>query len=526
MSLERTSWVNLFLVMGILLMAGFACNFLNEEASPTSRPANTQAPIVTQPTLQTIPTEVGIDQTSEPAVGMENTELAKATVQIFALYEEGGEWQVVWTGSGSIITADGLILTNGHVVDDRYDEYTDLGIAITERTDQPPELMYLAEIATVDYGLDFAVIRIVTDLDKNPVVVNLPYIALGDSDGIDIGDDLRILGFPGIGGDTITFTEGTVSGFTQERGIEGRAWIKTDATIAGGNSGGLAAGSNGLLIGVPTQASAGGDQVVDCRPVADTNRDGYVDENDTCVPIGGFLNGLRPINLAVPLIEAAINQQEYVSGLQPADMPIGDYNLSNVDFSFLEFADGVTEDDQPTQLWYSLPSGTTEIYAFWNYVGMVDGLNWSAYWYVNQELNEEVSFIDIPWQGGEEGSWWVSISNESGLADGLYELILQVEGETMVSDAIYVGGNRSAVDFTIINDSSHTICYVLLSPSEAQNWGQDELGAEEVIEAGYERAIPLVTGVYDLYMADCDENDLYEQSDIEVTENMTFTLTD
>jgi serine protease Do len=526
MTLKRSLLVNLISVLGILLVAGFACNFLTEEATPTLRPADTQAPNVTRPTLQTMPTEAGIGQITEPAVGKENAELARATVQIFALYESGGEWQVVWSGSGSIIRPDGLTLTNAHVVDDRYGEYTHLGVAITERTDQPPELMYLAEIAAVDYGLDFAVIRIVSDLDGNPAVVDLPYVGLGDSDAMEIGDHLRILGFPGIGGNTITFTEGTVSGFTQERGIDGRAWIKTDATIAGGNSGGMAVDNAGLLIGVPTQASAGGDQVVDCRPVADTNRDGYVDENDTCVPIGGFLNGLRPINLAMPLIEATINQQEYVAGSQPSDIPTGDYDLSNVDFYSLEFADGVTEDDQPTQLWYALPSETTDIYAFWNYDGMVDGLNWSAYWYVNQELDEEVSFIDITWQGGESGSWWVSISNENGLADGLYELILQVGGETMVSDAIYVGGNRSLVDFTISNESSYEVWYVFLSPLEAQNWGQDELGEDEIIEPGGESTVKIANGTYDMLLADSDGNTLYEEWEMDISENMTFTLTD
>jgi len=45
--------------------------------------------------------------------------------------------------------------------------------------------------------------------------------------------------------------------------------------------------------------------IVDCRPLADTNRDGYIDDNDTCVPTGGFINALRPITLAMPMIEAA-----------------------------------------------------------------------------------------------------------------------------------------------------------------------------------------------------------------------------
>jgi len=68
----------------------------------------------------------------------------------------------------------------------------------------------------------------------------------------------------------------------------------------------LAVNQNGELIGVPTQLGYGGDdQFVDCRVLADTNRDGYVDDDDTCVPTGGFINALRPVKLALPLIEAA-----------------------------------------------------------------------------------------------------------------------------------------------------------------------------------------------------------------------------
>jgi serine protease Do len=515
------------LVLLVLVFGGFACNLLTDEATEVPTIEVVNSPVV-QATIpqQLAATHTPTEDAGPPAVGGEIAELAKATVQIFALWDSGSQWDIVWTGSGSIISPDGFILTNAHVVDNRYDEYTDLGIALTDRTDQPPELMYLAEISAVDYTLDLAVIRIVQDLDGNLLARELPYINIGDSDIIEIGETLRILGFPGIGGDTITFTEGAISGFTQERGIDGRAWIKTDATIAGGNSGGMAVNTLGELIGVPTQASAGGDQIVDCRPVADTNRDGYIDDQDTCVPIGGFINGLRPINLARPLIEAALSMEEYVGGSTPQEMPTGGYDLSETDFSYLEFADGVTEDDQPTQLWWSLPSGTLQICAFWDYVGMVDGMVWSAYWYADGELDEGKSFIDITWQGGPEGNWWVCMYDETGLGDGTYELILGVEGETMISDAIFVGGERNLIDFTLLNNSSTPICYVYFSPTTAQNWGQDELGATEIIDAGYERVFPLVTGDYDLLFSDCDGNTLYDVYGVSVFDNYTFTLTD
>ncbi|MGD2251495.1 MAG: serine protease [Anaerolineales bacterium] len=489
----------------------------------------------TSPAAQPLPTEPGagpanptpVGSELPPAVGASSEELAQATVQILAMIDDGTVLQAIWTGSGSIISPDGLILTNGHVVDDRWDEYTHLGVATTGRTDQPPQLEYLAVIAAVDYDLDLAVIRIISDIDGNQVTLNLPYIALGDSDGVEIGEALRILGYPGIGGETITFTSGAVSGFTSERGVEGRAWIKTDTTIAGGNSGGMGANEEGQLIGVPTQVSAGVDvDIADCRVLVDTNRDGVINELDDCIPVGGFLNGLRPVNLALPLIEAARTGQQYVVGAGPEEAPAGGFDLSYTDFSNIRFSDDVTEDDQPTQILPIFPSNSYSVCAFWDYEGMVDGMSWSAFWFIDGLLDEGGSIPNDTWIGGETGSWWVCIFNNNGLPDGLYELVLQVEGEVMGTEAVYVGGGRTMVDFTLSNQSSVTVCYVLLSPNEAQNWGQDELGATEVISSSADRTFRIGSGVYDMLLLDCDTSILLEEYGIDVFEDSIYTLSD
>lgn len=236
---------------------------------------------------------------------------AAAVVQIIARDSSGEE---VWIGSGTFIDASGLILTNAHVVDERDDEYVDLAVAITASTDLPPTLSFLAEIVAIDYELDLAVIAIVSNLDGEAVDDRFPIVPIGDSDGLEIGDDLRIIGYPAIGGETITLTEGATSGFLPETGIEGRAWIKTDAAVLAGSSGGLAL-HDGLLVGLPSIVGAGAesDEVIDCDLIFDTNGDELIDEGDTCLPTGGFLNGLRPINLALPLIEAAQSGTEYIS---------------------------------------------------------------------------------------------------------------------------------------------------------------------------------------------------------------------
>ncbi|MCL5429496.1 MAG: serine protease [Chloroflexi bacterium] len=246
----------------------------------------------------------------------------EAVVQIWAeFYDESGELQIGWTGSGTIISGDGLILTNAHVVlPDRYFPVDALVVAQTLSQEQEPEPRFYAEVLQADAALDIAVIRVTQDYGGNPIdtaSLNLPHVPLGDSDQLNLGDALTILGYPGIGGDTVTLTRGEVSGFTSQPDYGQRAFIKTSATIAGGNSGGLAVDDAGELIGVPTQLGYGGeDQYVDCRVLADTNRDGFVDDSDSCVPTGGFINALRPVALAMPLIEAAQRGEVSIVGVE------------------------------------------------------------------------------------------------------------------------------------------------------------------------------------------------------------------
>lgn len=252
--------------------------------------------------------------------------IMKSVVQIGPVLErgEGSQAELIpipW-GSGTILSKDGLILTNQHVVDssDLEQDLPDgtrimpdtMAVYLTQRSDRPPVLSYLATVVAQSSQRDLAVVRVDRNLKGEQIdssKLNLPAVGLGDSDFLEPGDSLYIFGFPGIGGDTITFTAGVVSGFTYQRNLGYRAWIKTDATIAGGNSGGTAVSDDGLLIGVPTEFGRGGlagaVDYVDARPLADTNGDGVLDEKDIAVPMGGFINALRPTVIARPLIEEA-----------------------------------------------------------------------------------------------------------------------------------------------------------------------------------------------------------------------------
>jgi S1-C subfamily serine protease len=278
--------------------------FQETAVPPTPPPA-----VQIKPTLQDTPAPLPTRAPTRPPEPLGEIPY-QAVVQILTLIEIDGQTEFGWSGSGSIISPDGFILTNAHVVlSDRFYEVKDLVVAITVAQDAPPEPRYRMQLLQVDEALDIAVGRIIADQDGNPIdpaTLNLPTVPLGNSDELNLGDTLTILGYPGIGGETITLTRGEVSGFTFDPAYGNRGFIKTSATIAGGNSGGLAANSRGEIIGVPTQLGYGGrDQYVDCRVLADTNRDGLVNENDSCVPTGGFINSLRPLTLALPLIEAA-----------------------------------------------------------------------------------------------------------------------------------------------------------------------------------------------------------------------------
>ena len=375
----------------------------------------------------------------------------KAVVEIVAI-EEGAGGMIIakWGGSGTIVSKDGLILTNCHVAlpsamrNDPGLDYDALVIGITTRSDEPPQYVYLAEVVQYDASLDLAVIQITRTFDGTPVVaaeLNLPTVPVGDSDDLEIGDGLSIFGYPSIGGETLTLTTGNVSGFNRERGVEGRAWIKTDATIAGGNSGGMALNEQGELAGVPTQAGAGGvDKTVDCRAIADTNGDGVINDEDTCVPIGGFLNALRPVNLAKPLLDAA------KLGLEPMPMPSSvspTKRLSGTPrVSRPLFATATDDCDQPVGVVDSFPSGTEEIYLFFDYSDFQDGPAWQPVAYYNGEEDPDVWPL-YAWDGGESGGWWISLSNDP-LADGEYEFVLLYDDKKVGSASMEIGGPERA----------------------------------------------------------------------------------
>ena len=395
-----------------------------------------------------------LDPLPEPGRGRVG-DVMKSVVQIVALRQGFmGGMTSAWTGSGTIVHPQGIILTNCHVANPRAMGMSSppadrLGISITDRSDRAPALSYFAEVVNYNADLDLAVIRITHDVKGRPVRrLNLPSVALGDSDTLELGDRLSIFGYPGIGGETVTFTSGNVSGFSQERGVNAsRAWVKTDATIAGGNSGGTGVNEDGRLVGVPTQAAAGsGVTPVDARPVLDTNRDGRVDQRDTPMAIGGFINGLRPINLAIPLLKKAGMQIASDRTEGADDLP--DHRVEPIwhfdpaarkekpTFSNLLFSNQVTSDGRPINPTLTIPTGVDRVYASFDYDNFTNGTPWSAVWMSDgRVIIEQLE----NWDDGESGRKTIKISNQSGVPDGEYQLVIGIGGEVALEAKMMVG---------------------------------------------------------------------------------------
>jgi len=285
--------------------SGFRVTF--EQAVAQAEPTMSMLPASPMPSPE--PTN-----TMPPTPSIEPTQAILpygGVVKITAQVKHSSYLRDVWSGSGTVVSPEGLILTNAHMVDPGAMMYSDFyKISITDDPAVAPTDLYFARPVIINEDLDLAVIMITTDLKYRPVdsdELNLMVIPLGDSSKLNLGDPLFIIGYPGIGGNTITLTRGDVGGFTIFGQDTQPSYIKTSGAISGGTSGGGVLDQLGRLVGIPTRLGYGADEgaLVDCRVITDTNGDGKVNERDVCVPVGGFINAIRPINLAIPMIEEA-----------------------------------------------------------------------------------------------------------------------------------------------------------------------------------------------------------------------------
>lgn len=149
------------------------------------------------------------------------------------------KYEQIGTGSGVIISPDGYIVTNNHVIANA----TNIEITLNNQKKYP------AELIGADASNDIALLKINTDMD-------LPYTPFANSDSVKIGEWVLAVGNPY--NLTSTVTAGIVS--AKGRDLEGNrnieSFIQTDAAVNPGNSGGALVNTNGELIGINTAISS------------------------------------------------------------------------------------------------------------------------------------------------------------------------------------------------------------------------------------------------------------------------------
>lgn len=179
------------------------------------------------------------EKTVHSVVHVKNTAVKTGVTSFQDLFNGGRQYEQVGTGSGVIISSDGYIVTNNHVIKDA----TDLEITLNNRK------KYKAELIGADSKNDIALLKIDADED-------LPYIPFSDSDNVKIGEWVLAVGNPY--NLTSTVTAGIVS--AKGRDLQGNedvdSFIQTDAAVNPGNSGGALVNTRGELVGINTAISS------------------------------------------------------------------------------------------------------------------------------------------------------------------------------------------------------------------------------------------------------------------------------
>ena len=139
-------------------------------------------------------------------------------------------------GSGVIVRADGMILTNNHVVEGG----TDIVVALSDKRE------FKAKVLLADPRTDLAVLKIDTKGER------LPVVPFADSDEVQVGDLVLAVGDPFGVGQTVTMGIVSALARTQVSASDYQFFIQTDAAINPGNSGGALVTTDGKLAGINT----------------------------------------------------------------------------------------------------------------------------------------------------------------------------------------------------------------------------------------------------------------------------------
>jgi putative serine protease PepD len=215
----------LALVLAMSVGGGLVGGFIANSTSSTSSSNN--GPLVTAPKIDQ--SKVGNTSIAKAAAA-----IAPSVVTITNTTSQGGD-----TGTGIIVSSDGEIITNNHVVEGS----TDLKVRLAGATDAVQ-----AKVLSTDPGNDLALIKLVNAKDLTAATFADPAsIAVGDT-VVAVGYALALDGGPSVTSGIVSATNRTLT--DSDGALDGL--IQTDAAISSGNSGGPLINLNGQVIGINT----------------------------------------------------------------------------------------------------------------------------------------------------------------------------------------------------------------------------------------------------------------------------------
>ena len=191
---------------------------------------------------------VAADKAIHTVVHVKNvsyTTISNPIMEFFYGFKGQQQQEQVGTGSGVIISEDGYIVTNNHVIKDA----TEIEITLNNKK------AYKAKVIGSDSKMDIALLKIDTD-------EKLAYSTFADSDNVKVGQWVLAVGNPYNLNSTVT--AGIISAKARNLGTNGiQSFIQTDAAVNPGNSGGALVNTSGELVGInsaiasPTGSYAG-----------------------------------------------------------------------------------------------------------------------------------------------------------------------------------------------------------------------------------------------------------------------------
>ena len=267
------------------LLGGVSGGLIANANQPAAVVSETDAPASDTPLVQTSPSAGGTTTSSDGAMSARDIYYDLACKQVVGIQTDittTNIFGMTVSGSGFVISEDGYILTNYHVVEDAYTGGYEVKVMFYDGS------TYTAEIKGFDRNNDIAVLKIdATGLDA---------AELGSSDSLYVGDTVYAVGNP-LGELSYSMTSGMVSAtdrlITTEEGT--MTMFQIDAAVNEGNSGGPVYNTSGQVVGVVT---------------AKSNED-----------------GTEGLGFAIPIDDAVRIANDVISGERSLDAETGDAYL-------------------------------------------------------------------------------------------------------------------------------------------------------------------------------------------------------